>query len=70
MLVGDLVYNNDFDCNCNYVYNNRQSGDCHWSHTIKHIIKVKPRIFGVFAFKKINIITIIQIFIFKLYEGD
>ena len=32
MLVGDLVYNNDFDCNCNYeIYdcteNGKQYGD-------------------------------------------
>lgn len=32
MLVGDLVYNDDFDCNCNYeIYdcteNNKQYGD-------------------------------------------
>lgn len=27
MLVGDLVYSNDFDCNCNYeIYNCTENG--------------------------------------------
>lgn len=30
MLVGDLIYNDNFDCNCNYAIYDCTEGGVHW----------------------------------------
>ena len=41
MLVGDLVYNNDFDCNCNYeIYDCTEDGT-QWGDGAKLICSTK-----------------------------
>ena len=41
MLVGDLVYNNDFDCNCNYeIYDCTEDGT-QWGDGAKLIFSAK-----------------------------
>ena len=40
MLVGDLVYNNDFDCNCNYEIYDCTNGEETW-HEAKCIFSTE-----------------------------
>jgi hypothetical protein len=41
MLVGDLVYNNDFDCNCNYeIYDCTEDGK-QWGNSTELIFSTK-----------------------------
>lgn len=41
MLVGDLIYNNDFDCNCNYeIYDCTEEGK-QWSNGAEVIFSTK-----------------------------
>ena len=41
MLVGDLIYNDDFDCNCNYeIYDCTEDDQC-WTSGAKLIFSTK-----------------------------
>ena len=41
MLVGDLIYNNEFDCNCNYEVYDCSENDKEWGNGAELLVSTK-----------------------------